>query len=255
MNVFSLDGRVALVTGGSRGIGRSVAHGLARSGASVALVARRREPLEQVAEEIAAEGGRALPLVADIAEEDAAKAAAAATLSKFGRIDILVNNAGSAMNPGRSSELPLSKWDETLRVNLTGAFLFSQAVADAMTVAGGGSIVMVSSSSALCGFPQTAAYSAAKAGMLGLTRALAAEWAPLGIRVNCVCVGPFATDRTARTLAAPDEGIAAYMRDRTPQHRYASPDEAVSSVLYLTAPSSSFVTGSIITVDGGFSAV
>jgi NAD(P)-dependent dehydrogenase (short-subunit alcohol dehydrogenase family) len=249
------EGLVAIVTGGSKGIGRAVAIGLAEAGAAVVVVARTPGPIADVVEEIRVKGARAIGRVADVSDEQKVQEVISATLSEFGRVDILVNNAGSAMNPGRSERMSTHSWDETIRVNLTSAFFCAKAVSEAMFAGSGGSIVMVSSTSAIRGFPRTAAYSAAKAGMMGLTRALAAEWADRQVRVNCVCLGAFATDRTADTRSRPDRGIAAHILQRTPQHRYADPREAVSSVLYLASPASSFTTGSILVVDGGFSAV
>lgn len=251
----SCDGLVGIVTGGSKGIGRAVALGLARAGASVAVVARNPDPLDDVVAEIRRNGGHALACSADIGDESQITAAVAATLAEFGRLDILVNNAGSAMNPGRAENLTLDQWNETLRVNLTGAFLFAKAAVRPMFDAGRGSIVMVSSTGGLAGFARTAAYSAAKAGIIGVTRSLAAEWADRGIRVNCVCPGGFETERTAATRARADRGVAAYLVERTPLRRYGSPEEAVSSVLYFASPASSFTTGAVLAVDGGFTAV
>ena len=238
-----------------KSIGRAVAIALARGGASVAVVARNRGPLDEVVEEIRALGVGALACQADIRDEDQIRGCVAATLAKFGRLDVLINNAGGAINFGRAETLTLDQWTETLRVNLTGAFLFAKAVADPMFANGGGSIVMVSSMGGLAGFARMSAYNAAKAGMIGLTRALAAEWADRGIRVNCVCPGAFETEMTEVSRARPDRGMAAYLIERTPQHRYALPEEAVSSVLYFASPASSFTTGAVLAVDGGFSAV
>ena len=253
--MFSCDGLVAIVTGGSKGIGRAVALGLSREGAAVSVVARNREPIDQVVAEIRQGNGSALACPADIADESQIQAAVQTTVAEFGRLDVLVNNAGSAMNPGRAENLTVDHWNETLQVNLTGAFLFAKAAACLMFANGGGSIVMISSATALVGFRRQAAYSAAKAGMIGLTRSLAAEWVDRGVRVNCVCPGGFLTERTQAVRARGDQGPAGYMIERTPQHRYGSPEEAVSSVLYFASPASSFTTGAILAVDGGFSAV
>jgi NAD(P)-dependent dehydrogenase (short-subunit alcohol dehydrogenase family) len=251
----SCEGLVAIVTGGSGGIGRAVAVGLARSGSTVAVVGRTQEPLDEVVAQIRAAGGRALACVADITDEAQVENAVVDTVTKFGRLDVLVNNAGSSVNYGRAETLSLSQWNETVSANLTGAFLFSKAAAEPMSVGGGGSIVMVSSMDGLAGMPRMSAYSAAKAGVIGLTRALAAEWADRGIRVNCICPGGFQTNMTAASLERPGEGAAAIVLQRTPQHRYALPEEAVSSVLYFASPASSFTTGAVLAVDGGFTTV
>jgi NAD(P)-dependent dehydrogenase (short-subunit alcohol dehydrogenase family) len=250
MNSFRLDGRIALVTGASAGLGAGFARTLAAAGADVALVARRAERLTQLADELRAAGTRVLTHPADVSDPDQCRAAAAAVVTAFGRIDVLINNAGIGHAVPASRETP-DAFDAVLRVNLAGPFWMAQACAPHMPR--GSSIVNVSSVLGHIAppFPQ-AAYAASKAGVLGLTRDLAHEWsARKGIRVNALCPGYFASEMTAND----DEQLRAMVARNSMLGRFGSADELDGALLFLASPASSYVTGTSLIVDGGMAAL
>jgi 3-oxoacyl-[acyl-carrier protein] reductase len=251
---FSLEGKVAVVTGASRGIGRSIALALADAGAAVVPVARTVSALEEVAAEVEGAGGRALPVEMDVTVPESVERGFAAAEDAFGRIDVVVNNAGVPYH-GPSEEMSFEDWNHTLAVNLSSAFLVCRAAAPHLFAAGGGSIVNIGSIDSLAGMHSMAAYCAAKAGVLGLTKALAAEWATRGVRVNCVCPGAVATEMTERVRQSPDSGFYRHLMGHTPLGRFAEPEEMVGAVVFLASSAASYVTGAVLSVDGGFSAV
>ena len=251
---YGLDGRVALITGASAGLGEQFAHGLAESGADVVLVARRTELIERVAAEVRERHGvRALAVTADVAREDDVVAAVAAARDELGRLDVLVNNAGSLISKPLV-EQTLADWHEVIDANLTSAFLASREAARGMIQQGSGAIVNVSSIfafGALREFPEVGYY-AAKGGMLSLTKALAVELGDHGIRVNAIAPGFFPTPM--------GEGITQEMRDRVLEPRTCLPSRPDNewirgAVCFLASDEARFVTGATLTVDGGWTAL
>jgi NAD(P)-dependent dehydrogenase (short-subunit alcohol dehydrogenase family) len=245
---------VAVVTGASAGMGVTFGRALAAAGARVVLAARRKERLEALAAEIAAAGGEALAVACDVAREDEVDALVAATLGRFGAADVLVANAGfTQIVP--AEDQALADWRAQIDVNLTGVFACSQRFGRVMLEAGRGSIVNVASVLGLVGSGQVrqAAYAASKGGVVNLTRELAAQWARRGVRVNALAPGWFPTEMTGEMFG--DEGSLRWMRSRTPMGRAGDLDELVGPLLFLASDASSFVTGHILTVDGGWTAV
>jgi NAD(P)-dependent dehydrogenase (short-subunit alcohol dehydrogenase family) len=249
--VFDLTGRVAVVTGATKGIGRALAEGLARAGASVVVTSRKQDLCERTAAEITATtGSRTLPLACHVADWDAVGSFVRRVAEEMGAADILVNNAGIFPAPLRLSEMSQEYWRKVFAVNVEGPLRMSQCVAAVMREHGGGSIVNVASTAASRGGVTTGAYAASKAALVNLTKSMALEWAPWGIRVNAVCPGTF---RTEMTTAGGDRYLEA-KADGAPLRRIGEPTEMVGPVLYLASAASSFVTGDQITVAGGFGA-
>ena len=246
--LFRLDGRVAVVTGTSSGLGVTMATALAEAGAAVVLAARRAERIEKLAAELTEAGHRASAVVTDIADERACRHLVEAAVREFGRLDVLVNNAGiGAIVPAHRQDA--AQFREILAVNVAGTHWMSLAAADAMT--GGGVIVNVSSVLALstAQSPQ-AAYAASKAAILALTRDLAQEWTGRrGIRVNAIVPGFFATELTADHVAA---GHFDALLERIPAGRLGEPGDLTGALLFLACDASSYVTGQTVVVDGGF---
>jgi NAD(P)-dependent dehydrogenase (short-subunit alcohol dehydrogenase family) len=242
--------QVAVVTGAGRGIGQAIAASLAAEAASVVVADIDGAAARSVADRIVATGGRAIAIQADVAEQAQVHSLIGDTLAKFGRIDVLVNNAGIGSNKP-FLETTLEEWELQLRVNLTGTFLCGQAAAKAMSKNAGGRIVNVASISGQRGGQGRAAYGASKAGVILLTKVMAVELAPLGIRVNAVSPGPVDTDQS-RGTHTPSTRRAYY--DRIPVRRYGEREEIAAAVLFLAARESSFVTGHVLNVDGGFNA-
>lgn len=248
MNV-SLKGNVALVTGGSRGIGKAIALGLARAGADVVIASRKLPDLKKVADEIGSLGRRALAVATHVAKTEEINPLVNKVTDAFGRIDILVNNAGS--NPVMDSALDINEraWDAIMNLNLKGLFFLSQAVARVMREHGGGKIINVSS---LEGITPTIlpVYSISKAGVIMATKVMAKEWAQYNIRVNAIAPGLTRT-RFSEALWNNEQILQASM-SRTPMARIAEPEEMVGAVLYLTSDLASYVTGQVVAIDGGY---
>jgi NAD(P)-dependent dehydrogenase (short-subunit alcohol dehydrogenase family) len=252
--LFRLDGRAAVVTGASSGMGVEFARALAAAGARVVLAARRTERLETLADEIRKAGGQALAVACDVAREEDVEALAERAWSACGRIDVLVNNAGyNTLVPAEQQSL--ADWRGQIDVNLTGVFLCAQRFGRRMLEAGGGSIVNVASILGLVGSGQVrqAAYAAAKGGVVNLTRELAAQWARRGVRVNALAPGWFPTEMTGEMFG--DEGSLRWMRSRTPMGRNGQLGELVGPLLLLASDASAFMTGHTLVVDGGWTAV
>lgn len=257
--LFDLGGRVAMVTGASRGLGRSIALGLAGCGARVALVARDREALARVTGEIGAAGGEALPIAADLRDVPGLPAIVEQAIERWGRLDVLVNNAGVG-TPTLAVDMDEAEWDLVLGTNLKSVFFLSRAAARAMLRLAAdrgdgegeirGRIVNISSMMGTVGGNRRSAYCASKGGLDALTRALAVEWARHPVLVNAVAPGYVETDMTDALQRLPK--YDRWIRDRTPLGRWARPDDLVGAVIFLSAPASDYVTGSVLRVDGGW---
>jgi NAD(P)-dependent dehydrogenase (short-subunit alcohol dehydrogenase family) len=246
-----LEGKVAIVTGGNRGIGAATSRVFAREGAAIVIAARDVESSQAVVEEISSAGGRAMAVPCDVSVQADVTSMVEQTLDAFGGIDILVNNSG--IDAGTTLlETSEAHWDRVLGVNLKGHFLCSVAVVPSMIERGGGAIVNTSSILALSTLPACGAYTASKAGILGLTRSMALEWGPLGIRVNCILPGSTDTDMMWIGLR-PDEIPAERRRveDATPLGRVADPQEIAEATLWFCSSRASFATGSFLWLDGG----
>ena len=248
--MFSLIGKVAIVTGASSGIGRATAKLFAEQGASVVVTARRKAELDALVAEIIEAGGSAQSLAGDVTDEAHAKALVELAVEKFGGLDIAFNNAGSTGEMGGSTAVSADGWRRTVDSNLTGAFLGAKHQTPAMLERGGGSQIFTSSFVGYtAGMPQMAAYAAAKAGLIGLTQVLAAEYGPRGIRVNPLLPG--GTDTPAATFKTPEEW--AFVEGLHALKRVARPEEIAWSALYLASDASSFTTGTALLADGGVS--
>ena len=241
-----LTGRVALVTGASQGIGRAIALALAAAGATVALAARNEEKLAEVAAEIAAAGGTAHTFSLDIADEDSIKACARAVITQLGKIEILVNNAGITRDT-LALRMKRKDWDDVLSTNLTGAFLMTQAVMSPMLKARWGRVINITSVVGETGQSGQANYAASKAGLIGMTKALARELAARSITVNAVAPGYI---ETAMTGVLTDEQKSA-MTTHVPMQRTGTTDEIAHAVVFLASEGASYITGHTLDVNGG----
>jgi NAD(P)-dependent dehydrogenase (short-subunit alcohol dehydrogenase family) len=253
LEAFRLDGRVALVTGGSRGLGRSFAGALAGAGAAVCITGREQETLEAAAAEIREEtGARVLPLQLDVAELPAHDPALERIAGELGPVEILVNNAG--INIRRPTlEYGPEEWDAVMSTNLRGAFFLTTAAARRMIERGkGGKILNVSSMTAFLGLPGVPAYTASKASLQQLTRLWAVEWAEHNIQVNAIAPGWISTEMT-RALKENEALRPRYewILRRTPAARFGEPEELAGAALFLCSPAADFITGQVLAVDGG----
>ncbi|MGR3823959.1 SDR family NAD(P)-dependent oxidoreductase [Salipiger marinus] len=251
--LFDLTGKVALVTGASRGIGRELALGLAGQGADVVVnYASAADRAQAVVAEIEALGRRAVAIRADVSQPEDAQRLADEAKAAMGRIDILVNNAGIVL-PANAEDQDFADWRRTMAVNLDGVFLVTQAVGRHMIAAGGGSVISIGSMSGrIVNWPfRHAAYNVSKAGVHMLTKALATEWAEHGIRVNAIAPGYIRTELTDAVLKEHPDVVRDHWAKGAVQNRIGETRELVSACVYLAADSASFTTGEIITVDGG----
>ncbi|URK87127.1 SDR family oxidoreductase [Rhizobium sp. RCAM05350] len=249
-----LSNKVAIITGASSGIGRATAKLFAREGASLIVSGRRRAALDELVAEIEAEGGEAFAINGDVRDETHARSLVEAATEKFGGLDIAFNNAGTTGEMAPIADLSTAGWQETIETNLTSAFFGAKYQVPAMTARGSGSLIFTSSFVGhTAGMPNTSAYAAAKAGLIGLTQSLAAELGPKGIRVNAILPG--GTDTPMSFTNAPGAGpeVLAFVEGLHALKRMAKPEEIARSVLYLASDASSFTTGTAMLVDGGVS--
>jgi NAD(P)-dependent dehydrogenase (short-subunit alcohol dehydrogenase family) len=247
-----LTGKTALITGGSSGIGRASASLLARQGARVAITGRNEERGREVAREISDAGGEAIFLVSDVRFADQCRRAVDETLERYGRIDVLFNNAG-VFYPKTVPDCSEDEWDLTIDTSLKGAFLMSKYVLPSMIERGSGVIVHCSSGWGIQGGEQAAAYCAAKGGLVVMTKAMAIDHGPQGIRVNCICPGDVDTPMLPDDAKQRGMSWESYLNgaaDR-PLGRIGSPEEIARAVLFLATDASSFMTGTALVVDGG----
>lgn len=244
---LSAAGKVVVVTGASKGLGRAMALGFGEAGADVVVASRKLEPCQWVADEISTLGVQALAVSCHVGDWDQCQALVDAAVDRFGRIDVLVNNAGIAPVPPSLLGVTADLFDKTIAVNLRGPLRLTALAAEHMPP--GGSVINISSKAALHPTSFTVVYAAAKAGLNALTKAAAEEFGPRGIRVNAIVCGTFHTDSFRQSM--PTEAAQADMASRISLGRIASADEIVGTALYLASDASSYVTGDLILVDGG----
>lgn len=247
---FSMKGRTSVVTGSTRGLGRAFALALAEAGSDVVVVGRDADAAAGVAAEIAERGAQVLTVLADVTQRSHVERLLAESVARFGRVDVLVNNAGACIHKP-ALEVTDEEWRDVMGVNLDGLWIASQVFGRHMIDSGGGAIVNVGSmSGAIVNRPQwQPAYNASKAAVHHLTRSLAAEWAPLGVRVNAIAPGYMHTDMAP----IDDPRFHRHWIEDTPQERAGEPDELGPAMVFLASDASSFMTGSILTIDGGYS--
>ncbi|MFM8773898.1 MAG: SDR family NAD(P)-dependent oxidoreductase [Actinomycetota bacterium] len=250
---FDLDGKRALVTGASRGIGRAIAIAYAKAGADVAILARNAELLDGVAAEISALGRRAVVATADVLDAEATRSAVSGAIAELGGLEILVNNAGGNSFSIPVAQMRMSGWDKTMRLNLDSIMHITQESLPGLAASKNGSIINVSSVAGLRGAPTMAHYGAAKAALLSLTQSLAIETAWMGVRVNALVPGWIDTDLTD-FLRASDEAERGTL-SRVPMQRWGRADEIAEPAVFLASDASSFMTGQSLIVDGGLSAM
>jgi NAD(P)-dependent dehydrogenase (short-subunit alcohol dehydrogenase family) len=251
--LFDLTGKKAFVTGASRGIGQAIATALAGAGADLALVARSEDGLTETAGQVTALGRKAFVIRADVSEQESVAAAVATGLDQLGGLDIVVNNAGGSSFMVPFLDLRLTGWDKIIRLNLDSAMYVCHAAGPHLVEQGGGSIINVASVAGVSAAPFLSPYGAAKAGLISLTKSLAVEWAALGIRVNALCPGWTATELNRNLWADETAGPATVAT--VPMRRWARPEEMTGAAIFLASEASSYMTGQVLIVDGGQTAM
>ncbi len=244
-----LDGKIALVTGGSKGIGRAIALALAEAGADVAIAARGRESLEKTSREIEERGGRALAVPTDVSDPEQVRGLMDRTITDLGTLDILVNNAGGAPFRSTLDAIRIEGFDKYFRLNFMSAFYATQAAAPVFVRRRSGCMISIASVAGLIASPGLTYYASAKAALISLTRTAAREWAPFGVRANAIAPGWIETDMNVE--ARQNEGFTETIRDMIPLGRWGRAEEVASVARFLASDASSFMTGSVVVVDGG----
>ena len=253
MKLFDLTGRVALVTGGNSGIGLGMAEGLAQAGAAIVVAGRQKGKNAEAVKALTEIGAKAIAVEGDVADDAACRAMVDQAASHFGRLDILVNNAGMTIRK-MPEKLTPAEWRQVIDVNLTSAFVCSQAAYPHMIKAGGGKIINTGSMMSIFGAPYAIAYAASKGGIVQMTKALATAWAKDNIQANAILPGWIDTDLT-RAARREVEGLHERVLARTPAKRWGKPDDFAGIAVFLASGASDFVNGAAIAIDGGYSSV
>jgi NAD(P)-dependent dehydrogenase (short-subunit alcohol dehydrogenase family) len=252
LELFSLAGKVALVTGASKGLGYEMARALAAAGADVAITSRHLDEVSEAAARIAEESGRrVVGLEADASVETQVDSMTDQVVAQLGQLDVLVNNAGINRHSFVQDQ-PLDDWNTVLQVDLTGPMLCTRAAVRYMLPRGYGRIINIASILGMVGYPKRGVYCAAKGALINLTRAYAVELAQNGITVNCICPGPFDTPMTKALVQGPNRTD---FTARIPMGRWGDPKELVGAIVYLASDAASFTTGSVLAIDGGWTAI
>jgi len=246
---FRVPGKIAIVTGASRGLGRAMAIGLAQAGAKIAVVSRTSELIEETAREIVRQGGEAFPVKADVKIEEDVESMVDIVIKKFGRIDILVNNAGIT-SPKNTIDISPDEWDEVIETNMKSVFLVSKAAAKIMIGQKSGKIINISSFLGRDALASSLSYGASKAAIIHMTKTLALELAPYGINVNCIAPGWFLTDMT---LPQQEEENKKFLLRKIPLKRFGKPEEIAGLAVFLSSGAADYITGETVFIDGGYS--
>jgi NAD(P)-dependent dehydrogenase (short-subunit alcohol dehydrogenase family) len=247
--ILSLEGKIAVVTGGTSGIGRALSLGLADAGADVIATARRQQQVDDTADEIEARGRKTLRVTSDVCNRNSLETLLEAVLERFSKVDILINCAGKIKRTPTLT-MPEEEWTDILDTNLTGTLRACQVFGKVMLDRGYGRIVNIASLNSFVALNEVAAYAASKAGIASLTRSLAVEWSKKGVTVNAIAPGVFRTELNANLLDSTPRGQELLMR--TPMGRFGKTEELVGAAIYLASDAASFVTGQTLVVDGGF---
>jgi NAD(P)-dependent dehydrogenase (short-subunit alcohol dehydrogenase family) len=249
MELFNLSGRVAVVMGGTSGIGRMIAVSLAQAGADVVATGRRENLVNEVAADIEKAGRQTLRQTTDASKRESIDALRDAVMKQLGRVDILLNAAGQIFRKPTVA-ITEAEWNNLIDVNLTGTLRSCQSFYEPLVASGRGRVVNIASLTSFVSFFEVAAYAASKSGVLGLTRSLAIEWAQKGVNVNAIAPGVFRTELNSGLLDGTDRGRELLMR--TPMKRFGAIPELAGAAIFLSSDAASFITGQCITVDGGF---
>ena len=247
---FKVVDEVAIVTGGSKGLGRAMALGLAECGAKVVVASRTVSLIEETANEIIKNGGEAIAVPVDVKNPQSIEQMVAQVVDRYGRVDILINNAGIAPMK-KTMETDIEDWNDVLNTNLKSAFLVSKAVARSMIKQRRGEIINMGSVLGHMAFRVSMPYCVSKAGIAHMTKALALEWAPYGLNINCIAPGYFETEMTAE--AREDESHLKFLKFKIPFKRFGKPEEIVGAALFLASSASDYVTVAVLYIDGGYS--